>query len=431
MEKHVVVLGAGFAGLNAVRQLSREPGVRVTLVDQNNYHLFLPLLYQVATAGLEAPQIAWPIRAFLRKHRNAQFLMGKAEGLEPQHKRLWVDGQPVHYDHLIIGTGSRNHDFGIDGVSQHAFGLKSLEDAMQIRDRVLSAAEEAVHTADPAKRQALLTFVIVGGGPTGVELAGALGELKRHVVVRDYPELKPEEFKVVLVEAGPRLLSHLSPSSSAYAEGFLRSLGVEVLTQTKVAQVSPQGARLHDGRFVNSHLVIWSAGVAGASLPGLPTVGAGRVATTPQLFVPEFPEVYVAGDLNYLPQANGKPLPQIAPTAMQQGAWAASNLRRALHGQPQLPFKYWDKGNMATLGRNKAVTEIKGLAIKGFPAWAAWLAVHIYYLAGARNRLMVMSNWAYSYFTYDNAVRIMHQRHRFDSNVNPMNEYPAVNASSH
>ncbi|HEU4743214.1 MAG TPA: NAD(P)/FAD-dependent oxidoreductase [Meiothermus sp.] len=410
--KHVVILGAGFAGLNAVRVLGREKNLRVTLVDKNNYHLFLPLLYQVASAGLEAPQIAMPIRAFLRRYPNANFVMGRADRVDTQAKVLIVDDQPIPYDYLIVGSGSRNFDFGIPGVAQYAIGLKSLDEALRVRDRALSAAEEAVRTSDPQRRKALLTFVIVGGGPTGVELAGALGELKKHVVARDYPELRGSELRIVLIEAGKHLLNAFSEGSSRYAENFLKSVGVEVLKETRVAQVTEAGVRLENGEFIPSFVVIWSAGVAGAALPGLPTVRGNRVATTPELFVPEAPEVYVAGDMNYL-EVNGRPLPQVAPTAMQQGTWAARNILRSLRGQRQLPFRYKDKGNLAVLGRAKAVAELGRVRFKGFLAWVTWLAVHIYYLAGFRNRLLVLSNWAYSYLTYDYAVRVIHHRHPF------------------
>lgn len=411
--KHVVVLGAGFAGLHAVRELSREPGVRVTLVDRNNYHLFQPLLYQVATAGLEAPQIAFPIRAFLRKHKNARFLLGSAEGVDPRARVLWVEGRPIAYDYLIVGTGARTNDFGLPGVTQYGYGLKNLDDAMKIRDRILSACEEAVRTPDPARRKALLTFVVVGGGPTGVELAGALGELRRHVVSRDYPDLDLSEFRVVLIEAGPRLLEAFAPSSAQYAQRFLEKLGVELMLSEQVVEVTSDAVRLRSGLTLPSFTVVWSAGVTGQALPGLTPTRGNRIATTPELYVPDYPSIYVAGDLNYLEYRDGRPHPQVAPAAMQQGVLAARNILHELHGQEKRPFKYKEKGSMATLGRSHAIAEIGNLKMRGFPAWGAWLAVHLYYLIGFRNRMMVLSNWAYSYFTYDFAVRIMHNRHSF------------------
>ncbi|GIW32533.1 MAG: pyridine nucleotide-disulfide oxidoreductase [Meiothermus sp.] len=411
--KHVVVLGAGFAGLHAVRELSREPGVRVTLVDRNNYHLFQPLLYQVATAGLEAPQIAFPIRAFLRKHRNARFLLGSAEGVDPRARVLWVEGRPIAYDYLIVGTGARTNDFGLPGVARYGYGLKNLDDAMKIRDRILSACEEAVRTPDPARRKALLTFVVVGGGPTGVELAGALGELRRHVVSRDYPDLDLSEFRVVLIEAGPRLLEAFAPSSAQYAQRFLEKLGVELMLGEQVVEVTPDAVRLRSGLNLPCFTVLWSAGVTGQVLPGLTPARGNRIATAPELYVPDYPSIYVVGDLNYLEYRDGRPHPQVAPVAMQQGALAARNILRELHGQEKRPFKYKEKGSMATLGRSHAIAEIGRLKMRGFLAWGAWLAVHLYYLIGSRNRMMVLSNWAYSYFTYDYAVRIMHNRHSF------------------
>ncbi|MCL5965267.1 MAG: NAD(P)/FAD-dependent oxidoreductase [Deinococcus sp.] len=412
-EKHVVVLGAGFAGLHAVRELAREPSLRVTLVDKNNFHLFQPLLYQVASAGLEAPQITFPIRAYLRKYKNTRFLLGGAEGVDLEKNTLLVEGKPVPFDYLIIGTGTRTSDFGLAGVSQFSFGMKSLDDAMRIRDRVLSACEEAVKTSDPERRKALITFVIVGGGPTGVELAGSLGELRRHVISRDYPDLDLSEVRVVLVETGNRILEAFAPKSARYAENYLRHLGVELMLGERVVEVLPHGIKLLSGKFIPTFLPIWTAGVTGLALPGLPTVRGNRVATTPYLNIETAPGIFIAGDLNYLEGPGGKPYPQVAPTAIQQGTLAAQNVLRELHGRDKLPFKYRDKGNMVTLGRNHAVAEFTKLRITGFPAWSAWLAVHLYYLIGFRNRMMVLSNWAYSYFTYDYAVRIMHNRHSF------------------
>jgi NADH dehydrogenase len=420
--KHVVVLGAGFAGLHAVRELSRKPGVQVTLVDRNNYHLFQPLLYQVATAGLEAPQITFPIRAFLRRHKNARFLLGAAEGVDPQAKVLWVEGRPVAYDYLIVGTGTRTDDFGLPGIAQYGYGLKDLDDAMKIRDRILSACEEAVRTPDPQRRKALLTFVVVGGGPTGVELAGALGEVRRHVIARDYPDLELSLLRVILIETSHRLLDAFAPSSAQYAQGFLDSLGVELMFGERVVEVTQGTVRLQSGITIPSFTVVWSAGVTGQALPGLPTTRGSRVATTPALFVPEHPSIYVAGDMNFLEYRDGRPHPQVAPTAMQQGALAARNILRELHGQEKRPFRYKDKGNMATLGRSHAIAELGNLKMRGFPAWGAWLAVHLYYLIGFRNRMMVLSNWAYSYFTYDFAVRIMHHRHSFPGLNEPAQE---------
>lgn len=409
---HVVVLGAGFGGLSAVKYLAKDRRVRVTLVDRNNYHLFQPLLYQVAIAGLEAPQVAWPIRAMLRRYPNARFLMGNVESVDPIDKRVWVDGKPVSYDYLVVSLGSTPHDYGIPGVRENAIPLKSLGNAMAIRDRIFSAVEEAVMTVESTRRQALLTFVVVGGGPTGVELAGALAELKRHVLVRDYPEIAPEEMRIVLIEAADRLLGYLSLQASTYTRRVLEQMGVTVTTDAAVSEVSPFGVYLRDGSFIPSYLVIWTAGVKGISIPGLPEGHNGRIPTTPELYIPDLPDIYVVGDLNGLSVA-GKPLPQVAPMAKQQGAWAARNILRRLHGQPELPFRYRDKGNLVTIGRNHAVGEVKGVRFAGRLAWLTWLAVHIYYLTGFRNRLMVMGNWIYSYLTYDFAVRVIHRRHQF------------------
>ncbi|GEM85735.1 NAD(P)/FAD-dependent oxidoreductase [Meiothermus granaticius] len=411
-EKHVVVLGAGFAGLNAVRELAREPGLRITLVDRNNYHLFQPLLYQVASGGLESPQIAFPIRAFLRRYTNACFLMGNAERVDPQAKTVTVDGQLLPYDYLLVGVGTRTNDFGLPGVAQYAQGMKGLEDALRIRDRLISACEEAARTSDPQRRKSLLTTVIVGGGPTGVELAGAFAEAKRHVISRDIPEIAGE-MRIVLVEGFGRILSAFSESSSRYAERFLRAMGVELVYGDPVAEVGSGGVRFQSGRFVPSFSTIWAAGVTGVAIPGLPAGRGGRIVTAPELFIPEHPEIYVAGDSNALAGDDGKAYPQVAQTAIQQGVLAGCNIVRAVRGQRQKPFRYIDKGNLATLGRNHAIAEIGRLRFKGFAAWALWLVVHLYYLIGFRNRLLVMANWAYSYFTYDFAVRILHKRVAF------------------
>ncbi|MEJ5251616.1 MAG: NAD(P)/FAD-dependent oxidoreductase [Chthonomonadetes bacterium] len=409
---HVVVLGAGFGGLSAVRQLARDRNVRVTLIDRNNYHLFQPLLYQVAIAGLEAPQIAWPVRAILRRYPNVRFLMGNVESVDTMDRCVWVDGKAVSYDYLVVAVGSASHDYGVPGVREYAIPLKSLQHAICIRDRVFSAAEEAVRTVSPSRRRALLTFVVVGAGPTGVELAGALAELKRHVLQRDYPEIPAEEISIVLVEAGERPLPLLSPAASEYTTKTLERMGVQVLTSRVVSEVTPFGVTLQDGSFIHAHTVIWTAGVKGVALPGLPSGRGGRIHTTPTLSVPEAPEVYVVGDLNYMEQG-GKPLPQVAPLAKQQGACAGRNILRRIHGKPEVPFRYWDKGTLVTIGRNHAVGEVRGLRFTGILAWLTWLAVHIYYLTGMRNRLMVLGNWIYSYLTYDFAVRVIHSPHQF------------------
>ncbi|MAG36835.1 MAG: pyridine nucleotide-disulfide oxidoreductase [Dehalococcoidia bacterium] len=415
MQRHVVVVGAGFAGLNAVRVLARNRQVRVTLVDRSNYHLFFPLLYQVAIAGLEAPQVAYPIRAFLRRYPEVRFIQGQVEAVDLAAKTILVDGAPLVYDSLIVGSGSRTADFGVPGVAEHALGLKSLSEAMTFRDRVLSACEEAARTSDPDRRRALLTFVVVGGGPTGVELAGALAELRQHVIRRDYPELDLAEVRVVLIEAAPRILTHLAEGSSAHAARILIRLGVELHTDTAVESVAPEGIRTKDSGLIASYMTVWAAGVAGAPLPGLPAPErAGRLSTTAQLSLPDHREVYIVGDTNHLEDpATGRAYPQVAPLAVQQGTGAANNILNELRGQQLAPFRYRNKGTMATIGRNQAVAEMGWLRLRGFPAWAAWLGIHLIELIGFRNRMMVLTNWAYSYLTYDYAVRIMHHRAAF------------------
>lgn len=413
---HVIVIGAGFAGINCVRDLSDRPNLRVTLIDRANYHLFLPLLYQVAIAGLEAPQIAEPARAILQSVPNARFLLGTVRAVDMKRKILRVDDRSFRYDYLVVATGSETVYLGVEGAREHAYGLKRLGEAMDIRDQVLSACEEAARTRDPERRKHLLTFIIVGGGATGVELAGALAELRKRVIPRDYPEIEPEEFRVVMVESSAHPLAAMPEDLSMYAERILSDhFGVEFINNARVSRVRPDGVEIEGGGFVAGYTTIWTAGVQGASFNGLPEGGrGGRIATTPALNLDDHPEVFILGDLNGLedPQT-GRPYPQLAPMAIQQGQTAARNIKALIDGRPLSAFEYDDKGTMVTLGRNKGVAIVYGRKLRGFPAWVAWLAVHIVQLIGFRNRVFVLMSWIYSYFTYDFAVRIMHRRRRF------------------
>lgn len=420
-KKHIVVLGAGFAGLHAVRELAKSPEVEVTLIDRNNYHLFQPLLYQVASAGLEAPQITFPVRAYLRKYKNAQFILGNVDKIEPEQNKLWVEGAPISYDYLVIGTGTKTTDFGVKGVAEFSFSMKSLDDSMRIRDRLISAGEEASQTEDVDRRRALMTTVIVGGGPTGVELAGALGEVRRHVIPRDYRRVDIREVRIILVETAPRLLMAFSERNAIYATKFLAGLGVELKFNEAVVEVREDGVLLKSGEFIPSFTTIWSAGVTGQSVDDLETTRGNRYSVTPCLSLKDFPNIYVAGDISSLEHKDGRPHPQVAQVAMQQGTLAGQNILRKIRGEPEVAFVYHDKGNMATMGRNHAIAEIGKIHLRGFPAWSAWLFVHLMNLVGFRNRLMVLTNWAYSYFTYDYAVRVLHTRQRFGK-LNKVNE---------
>ncbi|WP_018462134.1 NAD(P)/FAD-dependent oxidoreductase [Thermus oshimai] len=389
-ETGIMIVGGGFGGLAAAKALDRA-GVPYLLVDARNHHLFQPLLYQVATGYLEAPAIAHPLRPLLGRGR---FLLARVEGVDLKGRRLLLEGgEALPYTHLILATGSRPHDLGVPGVGRHALFLKGLEDAQRIRQRLLLALEGAAREERP------LRLLVVGGGPTGVELAGALAEFLRYALRRDFPEVGGAE--VLLLEAGERLLPSFRPALSAYAKRALEGMGVRVVLGAQVVGVEEGGARLREGAFLPADLVLWAVGVRGNPLPGLPTDPRGRVPTDPFLRLPGHPEVYAVGDVN------GLGLPGLAPVALQQGRLAAENLLRALRGQEPIPFRYRDRGQLAVIGRNKAVAEIGGLAFTGFPAWALWAFVHIRELIGFRNRLLVLLNWGYTYLFREPGVRVL------------------------
>ena len=405
----VVIVGAGFGGLRAARSLGDAP-VDVVLVDRHNYHLFQPLLYQVATAGLEPEQIARPVRAVLRRQRNFEFRMTEVTGLDPDGKRLVTTDGPIAYDYLILAMGGETNYFGLEGVVRHGFGLKDIPEAIRIRNHVLHAFERAMLESDAERRRAWLTFVVVGGGPTGVEMAGALSELIRLVLVKDYPRLNVKDVRVLLLEATDRLLGPMPARlREAAAETLWRKKHVEVRFGATVADYDGARVSLKSGEVIPARTLIWAAGVQAVSLTarlGLPTVRQGRVAVTPTLAVPEHPDIYVIGDAAYL-EVDGAPLPMMAPVAIQMARTAAANIRRRLAGQPPAPFDYRDPGSLATIGRNAAVAYIRGIAFTGFPAWVVWLVVHIIQLIGFRNKLFVLLNWAWDYFFYERAARLI------------------------
>jgi len=404
----VVILGAGFAGLTAARTLSGTD-VRVTVVDRRNHHLFSPLLYQVATAALSPGDIAYPIRAILSRQANARVLLGDAVAIDPVRRELVLTDERIPYDYLILASGSRHAYFGHDAWEHDAPGLKTLEDALEVRRRILLAFERAEREPDPERRRSLLTFVIVGGGPTGVELAGAISEISRRVLVRDFRSIDPREARIVLAEAGPRILPAYTAESSRRAEKTLRRRGVEVRAGTPITSVDAGGVAAGSDR-IDADTVIWAAGVAasplGASL-GAARDRAGRVAVDRDLSVPEHPEVFVTGDLALFPYQTGAPLPGVAQVAIQQGRHAARNVLRDLDRQPRLPFHYSDRGNMAVIGRAAAVAEIAGLRLSGLAAWLVWCFIHILYLIGFRNRFVVMFEWAWSYFSDQRGARLI------------------------
>lgn len=405
----VVVIGAGFGGLNAASELAGKD-VDVLVIDRNNYHGFWPLLYQVATAGLEPEAVAYPVRAILRKHSNVSFMMAEVTGVDFEAKLVKTDTAALPYDYLVISAGSANNYFGNDKLAEQTYGLKDVDEAEELRSHVLANFEHAVSEQDPQLRRRLMTLVIVGGGPTGVELAGAFVELINHVLVRDYPMLDISEARVILVEAGPDVLGPFPEGLRNNALRRLNKMGVEVRTKTAVASVDGDLVTFADGSTIAASTVIWAAGVRAAHLAdtlGVKQARAGRVPVEPTLTLSEHPDVFVIGDMAYLEGYKGGAYPMVAPVAMQQGKQAARNIVARTKRQPMRPFVYFDKGSMATIGRRAAVLDAFGIRLTGYLAWMGWLLVHLMYLVGFRNRVIVLLNWAYSYFTYDRGVRLI------------------------
>lgn len=406
---HVVVLGAGFGGLQAARAL-RDAPVRLTVVDRRNHHLFQPLLYQVATAALSPADIAYPIRSILRRQKNADVVLGEVVSIDPAAREVLLPDARLSYDYLIVSVGARHAYFGHEEWESNAPGLKSLEDALEIRRRILLAFERADRESDPGRRRSLLTFVIVGGGPTGVELSGAIAEISRHVIVDDFRHIDPREARIVLIEAGPRLLPSYTKESSRRAEVALRARGVEVRTGAAVTLVDAEGVSLGESERLAARTVIWAAGVAAspfASSLGAPLDRSGRVIVEPDLSVPGHPEIFVIGDLALFGHQGDRALPGLSPVAMQQGRYVARAVGARIRGATVPPFHYFDKGTMAVIGRSDAVAEIAGLRLWGFPAWLAWCFVHIFYLIGFRNRFIVMFEWAWAYTSYQRGARLI------------------------
>jgi NADH dehydrogenase len=409
MQPHVVIVGGGFGGLTAAQALARTP-VRVTLVDRTNHHTFQPLLYQVATAGLSAPDIAQPIRSILRRQKNVTVLLGEVTRIDLDAKRIHLlGGSSLDWDFLILACGATTSYFGHDSWRKAAPGLKSLEDAFEIRTRVLLAFELAEREADPVKRQALLNFIVIGGGPTGVELAGAVAELSRFALDRDFRRVDPTLAKIHLLEAGPRIMPSFPADLSESAAAQLRELGVEVRTGAFVTAIEPGTVHLKDGE-IPCAVVLWAAGVRTEPLTeslGVALDRAGRVLVERDLSAPGQPRAFVIGDAAHLDGKDGKPLPGVSPVAMQQGRAVARSIRRILAGKATLPFAYFDKGQMATVGRRRAIAMMERIHLTGLLAWLAWLVVHIFYLIGFKNRLVVLITWAWSYFTYKRGARII------------------------
>ena len=422
----VVIVGAGFGGLNAARALARAP-VRITIVDRKNHHTFQPLLYQVATAGLSPGEIAAPIRSVFRNRENVEVLMEEVTGFDLERKIVETPDQQIPYDYLIVAAGARHSYFGHDDWEPLAPGLKTIEDALEIRRRVLLAFELAERQAAFGEKGAPLNFVVVGGGPTGVELAGTLAEISRHALANEFRWIDPRRAHILLLEGGPRVLPAYAEDLSRSAQEQLQRLGVEVRTSAVVTQIEPGSVYVGAER-IDAPVVLWAAGVAASPLGkklGAPTDRAGRVIVQPDLSLPGHPEVFVIGDLAALKDENGKMLPGVAPVAIQQGRFVARLIRQEVSVSatiatsfsrssreagsldPRPSFHYWDKGSLATIGRAAAIAEFGKIHISGFLAWLAWLFVHILFLIGFRNRLLVFIQWAWSYVTYERGARLI------------------------
>ncbi len=405
--KRVVVIGGGFAGLTAVRKLARAD-VSITLVDRCNHHLFQPLLYQVATAGLAAPSIAAPLRHILRKQRNVTVLMGDASAIDLQKRTVQVGGNDLGYDYLLVASGATHAYFGHDDWEKFAPGLKTLDDAFVIRRRILESFERAEATSSEAERMSCLTFAVIGAGPTGVELAGTLAEIARHTLANEFRHIDSRQARVLLIEAGPRVLPALVESLSQKARAQLERLGVEVHTGKPVTHIG-EGSLVYGGEHVAARTILWAAGVAASPLArqlGAELDRAGRVRVTPDLSLPAHPEVFVAGDLASV-QQDGKPVPGVAQAAKQMGATAARGILARIGGRDSAAFRYRDLGSLATIGRHSAVVQLPSLRLSGILAWWFWLVLHIYFLIEFRSRLIVLINWAWSYFTYARGARII------------------------
>jgi NADH:quinone reductase (non-electrogenic) len=406
---HVVIVGAGFGGLAVTKGLARAP-VDVLVVDRRNYHLFQPLLYQVATAGLSPADIAWPIRSILRRQRNASVQMGRVTGIDTQRREVLAGDRRLSYDYLVLATGARHAYFGHEEWEMAAPGLKKIDDATQVRQRLLIAFERAESECDPEERRRLLNFVVIGGGPTGVEMAGAIAELAKGALASDFRSIDPKDARIMLIEAGQRLLPAFAESLSGIAKRSLERLGVEVLLGRAVTECSCAGVALGEER-IAAGTIIWAAGVMASPVAkwlGAESDRAGRVKVQPDFTVPGHDNIFVIGDTATLADEKGRPLPGVAPVAKQAGSYVARVIDARLRGRPApKPFRYQDFGNLATIGRKSAVVEMGPMKISGFPAWLLWSIAHVYFLIGLRNRLIVALNWTWNYMTFQRGARLI------------------------
>ncbi len=405
----VVIVGAGFGGLKTAQKLAQAP-VQITLIDRHNYHLFQPLLYQIAIAGLVPSQIAYPLRTIFRHQKNLTFQMGEVVAIDFDAHYVRINGSILAYDYLVLAMGGESNFFGLNTVEENSFQLKSIESATSTRNHLLEMFEQASREADPEKRKALLTFVVVGGGPTGVETAGALAELITHVMTKDYPAMDLSESRVLLLEATGSVMPMYPDQLRKATMKLLKGKNVEIMLNARLTDYNGRAVTLADSRNVNACTLIWTAGVRSAELTdrlGVQQAAARRVRVEPTLQLPQHPDVFVIGDAAYVEDKQCQPLPMLATVAQQQAVAAAQNIQKILKREPLQPFHYKDPGLLATIGRNAAVARIWGLSFSGFIAWLIWMALHIYRLIGFRNRLVVLINWAWDYFFYDNQVRLI------------------------
>ncbi len=409
----VIIIGAGFGGINAGKELA-DKEVDVLILDRNNYHGFWPLLYQVATAALEETSIAYPVRAIFRKHRNVDFQMANVERIDFDKRVVYTGASNYTYDYMVLAAGSTNNYFGNNRLEGQTFGLKDIDEAEHLRNRILYNFEQAVHERDATRRRELMTFVIIGGGPTGVELAGAFSELISHVLRKDYPMLDTGNARVVLVEATDKILAAFPESLQKAARKRLEKMGVALRLESPVESVENNCVTFKGGEQLQAGAVVWAAGVKAAELAAAleaEHAKGGRVKITPTLNLAEHPEVFIVGDMAYLEgYKSDQAYPMLAPVAIQQGKWAARNIVASIERKRLRPFHYFDKGNLATIGRNDAVMDAFGVRLSGQIAWFGWVFVHLMYLVGFRNRLIVLANWAFSYFTYERGVRLITDR---------------------
>jgi NADH dehydrogenase len=404
----VLIVGAGFGGLWAARAL-RHSQADLLVLDRNNYHTFFPLLYQVAAAELEPEDIIYPVRSILRRQSNVRFLMGEITGIDPANHHVSVQDNRFQYDYLILSIGSKSNFFGVHGAAEYSFPLKTLEQAVVLRNHVLSRFEHAMYKMDGKLRQQALTFAIVGGGPTGVEFTGALAELIHTPLVKDYPDLDFSKVRILLLEATDRLLSGLPERLHTYTLKRFTQMGIEVRLKSMVNQITSGAVILSNGEVIPTETVVWTAGVQGERLPEewqLPALQNGQLDVLPSLQVRGYPEIYVIGDLAHVEQ-DGRPLPLIAPVAIQEGEWAARNIHLQIEVKNVQPFRYHKPGMMVTTGRNSAAVQLGRYTFIGFPAWVIWLGVHLFKLIGFRNRILVLINWAWDYIFFERVVRLI------------------------